>query len=172
MFNQPTELVSIATDQGPRDDRCQNDEHRTETDGADTIHHLAVGRKEVLQSQCEVGRQQDDEGLKPSVFEFQSVSRQHKEAEHDRDCNQEALQQQRRLADFIAGRINSLSGPVLHVAMNAGKERGQRDRTTAQRRNRQRGKAGADILKPVILNEGRQKLYGNVGYGVIEANIK
>lgn len=23
-----------------------------------------------------------------------------------------------------------------------------------------------------ILNEGRQKLYGNVGYGVIEANIK
>lgn len=23
----------------------------------------------------------------------------------------------------------------------------------------------------IILNEGRQKLYGNVGYGVIEANI-
>lgn len=23
-----------------------------------------------------------------------------------------------------------------------------------------------------VLNEGRQKLYGNVGYGVIEANIK
>jgi len=24
----------------------------------------------------------------------------------------------------------------------------------------------------IVLNEGRQKLYGNVGYGVIEANIK
>ena len=36
--------------------------------------------------------------------------------------------------------------------------------------------AGVDVgstqTKAVLINEGRQKLYGNVGYRVIEANIE